>query len=96
MLEKKKILSMKEALYKMTHLPAKAFGLKDRGLIREGMKADITIFNEVDIIDKATFESPHQYPEGINYVIINGKLAIDQSEFKKIKSGEILRKNQIN
>ncbi len=92
----KQILSMKEALYKMTYLPAKAFGLKDRGLIREGMKADITIFNEVDIIDKATFESPHQYPEGINYVIINGKLAIDQSEFKKIKSGEILRKNQIN
>jgi dihydroorotase/N-acyl-D-amino-acid deacylase len=92
----KNVLSMSEAIYKMTYLPAKAFGLKDRGLIRQGMKADITIFNADTVTDKATFESPHQYPEGIKYVIVNGQLAVDNFEFKNLKSGEILRKNQIN
>jgi dihydroorotase/N-acyl-D-amino-acid deacylase len=87
---------MSEAIYKMTYLPAKAFGLKDRGLIKQGMKADITIFNADTVTDKATFESPHQYPEGIKYVIVNGQLAVDNFEFKNLKSGEILRKNQIN
>jgi dihydroorotase/N-acyl-D-amino-acid deacylase len=80
----------------MTYLPAKAFGLKDRGLIRQGMKADITIFNAETVTDKATFESPHQYPEGIEYVIVNGQLVVDNFEFKKLKAGEVLRKNTIN
>tara|TARA_B100000902_G_scaffold21425_1_gene25746 strand:+ start:2652 stop:4238 length:1587 start_codon:yes stop_codon:yes gene_type:complete len=88
----KKVISLSEAIYKMTYLPAKSFGLKDRGLIKPGMKADITIFNEKEIIDKATFEDPHQYPEGIEYVVVNGQLAIDESVFMKIKAGEILRK----
>jgi len=92
----KQVLSLSEAIYKMTYLPAKAFGLKDRGLINEGMKADITIFDANSVIDKSTFESPHQYPEGIKYVIINGQLAVDDFEFKKIKAGEVLRKNSIN
>tara|TARA_B100000575_G_scaffold57829_1_gene43651 strand:- start:7258 stop:8841 length:1584 start_codon:yes stop_codon:yes gene_type:complete len=89
----KKVISMREAIYKMTYLPAKSFGLTDRGLINPGMKADITIFNEKEIIDRATYENPHQYPEGIEYVLINGQLAIDKSVFMKIKAGEILRKN---
>ena len=89
----KNVLSMSEAIYKMTYLPAKAFGLKDRGLIKQGMKADITIFNADTVTDKATFESPHQYPEGIKYVIVNGQLAVDNFEFKKLKAGEVLRKN---
>ena len=91
----KKILSLSNAIYKMTFLPAQTFGLRDRGIIKEGMKADITIFNQNTIIDKSTFDFPHQYPEGIYYVIVNGQLAIDNEEFKNIKAGNILRKNTV-
>jgi len=88
------ILSLNEAIYKMTYLPAKAFGISDRGLLKKGMKADITIFDKNTIIDKATFTSPHQYPEGIKYVIVNGKLAVDDYNFMGLRAGEVLRKNK--
>ena len=91
----KKVLSLKEALHKMTALPAAAMGLKDRGMIAEGYKADLTLFNPDTVVDLATFEKPHQYSKGIEYVIINGKLAIDQTEFKAVKSGQVLKKNAL-
>ena len=91
----KKVLSLKEALHKMTALPAAAMGLKDRGMIAEGYKADLTLFNPDTVVDLATFEKPHQYSNGIEYVIINGKLAIDQTEFKAVKSGQVLKKNTL-
>ncbi|MDA9015492.1 D-aminoacylase [Flavobacteriaceae bacterium] len=87
------ILSLSEAIYKMTLMPAKVMGLNDRGSIGVGKKADLTIFNSETILDKANFEQPHQYSEGIEYVLINGQLAVDQGEFKPIKSGEVLLKN---
>jgi dihydroorotase/N-acyl-D-amino-acid deacylase len=77
----------------MTLLPANTIGLKNRGVLKEGMKADITIFNSNTVIDKATFEKPHQYPEGIYYVMVNGKLSIDDGNFMDIKAGEVLRYN---
>lgn len=89
----KKVITLSEAIYKMTALPAKNIGLKDRGILNEGMKADVTIFNPETIIDKGTFEKPHQYPEGIHYVLVNGQIAIDNKEFKNIKAGKVLRKN---
>lgn len=89
------VLSLAEALHKMTFLPAQAIGLKDRGFIAEGYKADITIFDPKKIIDKASFEKPHQYSEGIEYVIINGKFAVDQALFKPIKSGVVLKKTAL-
>ena len=89
----KKILSLEEAVYKMSLLPAQTIGIKNRGLIKKGMYADITIFDKNTIIDKATFESPHQYSEGIYYVLVNGEIAIDNGEFKNIKAGVVLRKN---
>lgn len=88
----KKIISMPEAIYKMTLLPAESFGLKSRGVLKEGYKADLTIFNQKIVADKATFVSPHQYPIGISYVIVNGQLAIDDGIFMGIKAGEVLRK----
>jgi dihydroorotase/N-acyl-D-amino-acid deacylase len=88
----KNTLSLSEALRKMTYLPAQSLNLSDRGSIAEGMRADITIFNPETVIDKATFEKPHQYSEGIEYVIVNGGLAVDNGEFKDIKSGTVLRK----
>jgi dihydroorotase/N-acyl-D-amino-acid deacylase len=88
----KGVLTLEEAIYKMTALPAKNIGLKDRGILKENMKADITIFDPETIIDKGTFEKPHQYPEGIYYVLVNGQLAVDNKDFKNIKAGNVLRK----
>ncbi len=88
----KSVLSLSEAIYKMTKLAAVTLGLNDRGIIKEKMKADIVIFDPKTIIDKATFEKPHQYPEGIYYVMINGQLSIDEGVFQNIKAGKVLRK----
>jgi dihydroorotase/N-acyl-D-amino-acid deacylase len=88
----KKVLSLPEAVHKMTALPAAAMGLKDRGYLREGMKADVVLFDPETVADKATFENPHQYPEGIPYVIINGRIYVDNEKFKHLKAGEVLRK----
>ena len=89
----KKTIALTEAIYKMTLLPAKTLGLKDRGLIKEKMKADIVIFDPKTIIDKATFENPHQYPEGIDFVIINGQFSVDSGKFKNLKAGKVLKKS---
>tara|TARA_A100001011_G_scaffold227098_1_gene235233 strand:- start:12152 stop:13726 length:1575 start_codon:yes stop_codon:yes gene_type:complete len=88
----KKIISLTEAIHKMTLLPARAMGLKDRGFIAEGYKADLTLFDPEKIIDKATFEKPHQYSEGIEYVIVNGKVTVEKGIFNPIKAGEVLKK----
>ena len=77
----------------MTGMPAKRLGLADRGTIAEGMKADMVVFDSEKVIDKATFENPHQYPEGIDYVLVNGVLAVDKGEFKDHRSGNVLKKN---
>jgi len=86
-----KILTMEEAIRKMTSLPAQRLGLRDRGLIREGMWADITVFNEEKITDKATYLEPHQYPEGMPYIIVNGTIIVDEGEHTGALPGKILR-----
>lgn len=87
-----KALSLEEAIFKMTKKPAELLGLKKRGTLKEGNFADIVVFNPDTIADKGTFVDPVQYPEGIDYVIINGNLVIDNGEYKKILAGEVLRK----
>lgn len=89
----KSIISLSEAIYKMTQLPAKTLGITDRGGIKEGLIADLVIFNPSTVIDKSTFEDPHQYPEGINYVLINGEISVDDGEFKDLRAGNVLRKS---
>jgi N-acyl-D-amino-acid deacylase len=84
------VLSLEEAVRKMSSAPAKRMGLVDRGLIREGMIADITVFNPATIMDKATFEKPHQYPVGIDYVIVNGQLALSKGEWTGARAGKVL------
>jgi N-acyl-D-amino-acid deacylase len=71
------LFRMEEAVRKMTALPAQRLGLQDRGILRDGMKADVVVFNPETVEAKATFDDPKQYPEGIHYVIVNGKLVID-------------------
>ncbi|MBB6324864.1 N-acyl-D-aspartate/D-glutamate deacylase [Algoriphagus iocasae] len=88
----KQILLLPEAIHKMTGLSAKRIGLKDRGLIKEGFFADITIFNPETIIDKSTFTDPHQYPVGIEYVLVNGTVEIDKGELTGKTNGRVIRK----
>jgi N-acyl-D-amino-acid deacylase len=86
-----KLLSLEAAIHKMTGAPAARVGLKERGLIKEGMFADITIFDPAKVIDRATFESPNQYPIGIDYVIVNGKLSVDKGQRTSALGGRVLR-----
>jgi dihydroorotase/N-acyl-D-amino-acid deacylase len=86
-----KLLSLESAVHKMTGGPAARVGLRDRGLIREGMFADITVFDPAKVIDRATFESPNQYPIGIEYVLVNGKISVDKGQRTSTLSGRVLR-----
>lgn len=88
-----KVLSLQTALYKMTGLPAKRIGLKDRGWLKENYFADITIFDADKISDKGTFEKPHQYPVGINYVLVNGQIVLEGEKYNDVRSGKVLRGN---
>jgi dihydroorotase/N-acyl-D-amino-acid deacylase len=85
------LLPLELAIRKMTGLPAENVGLKQRGLIREGYFADITIFDPNTVIDRATFEDPNQYPVGINYVIVNGQIEVDKGQRTPANSGRVLR-----
>ncbi|MDQ4121606.1 MAG: D-aminoacylase [Acidobacteriota bacterium] len=88
-----KIISLEDAVRKMTSLPAQTFGLKDRGLIREGFAADLVLFDEKTIADRATFENPHQYPVGISRVFVNGKAVFDGGKMTAARPGVALKRN---
>jgi len=86
-----KLMPLEFAIHKMTGLPAANVGLKQRGLLRQGYFADITIFDPKTVIDRATFEEPNQYPVGINYVIVNGQIEVDNGQRTPVNSGRVLR-----
>lgn len=86
-----KVLDLPTAIHKMTALPAKRMGLMNRGVLATGNYADITIFDPKTIIDKADFQNPHQYPEGIHYVIVNGKTVVKDGQYFDIRAGKVLR-----
>src|SRR5262249_53923654 len=87
----KKMVSLEEAIRKMTSLPAQTFGLWDRGLLRPGFAADIVIFDEKTITDRATYQQPKQYAEGIAYALVNGQIVIDKGTHNGARPGRILR-----
>jgi len=87
-----KLLSLEEAVRKMTSFPANRLNLKGRGLIRKGYFADLVIFDEARINDKATYENPRQFPKGIEYVIVNGQVLLEKGSLRPIKAGKVLRK----
>lgn len=84
------ILTLESAIRKMTSLPAQKLKLRDRGLIREDMRADIVIMDPKRVIDQATYQNPHRYPEGIKYVLVNGRLVIENGEHTKALPGHVL------
>ncbi|MDC0922544.1 D-aminoacylase [Gammaproteobacteria bacterium] len=85
------ILSLEEAVRKMTSLPAQILSIDNRGLIQEGYYADITIFDASTVTDKATFEDPHQYAEGIYSVLVNGVIVVENGAHNGSRPGRVLR-----
>jgi N-acyl-D-amino-acid deacylase len=86
-----KVLTLPEAIKKMTSLPAQTFGLQTKGVLRSGLDADIVIFDPRKIIDKATYDDPIQPPEGIHYVIVNGEVALQNGELTGAAAGRVLK-----
>ena len=85
------VLSLQEAVRKMTSAPALRLGIKDRGLLREGYKADVTVFDPAEVKDEATFMDPHRFASGIPYVIVNGTVVVDEGEHTGELPGVALR-----
>jgi N-acyl-D-amino-acid deacylase len=87
------VLNLQEAVRKMTSAPAQRLGMWDRGLIKEGFKADVTVFDPDKVKDEATFVDPHRYASGIPYVIVNGTVVVDGGEHTGALPGRALKKN---
>jgi N-acyl-D-amino-acid deacylase len=87
-----RVLTLEEAVHKMTGAPARRLGLRGRGVVQTGGFADLTIFDPRTVADRATFENPHQYPVGIDYVLVNGQLAVDGGRFMRVMAGRVLRR----
>jgi N-acyl-D-amino-acid deacylase len=85
-----KVVSLEDAVRKMSALPAQRLGLADRGVLREGMKADVAVFDPAVVRDRATFEQPHQYAEGFSLVVINGAVAFENGAMTAARPGRIL------
>jgi len=85
-----RLFTIEEAVRKMTSLPARRLNLRDRGLLKVGMKADLVVFDPATVKDTATFEKPMAYPEGIPYVAVNGKLVLDNGKRTRHRPGRPL------
>lgn len=87
----RQLVPLEEGIRKMTGLPASILGLNDRGLIKEGYKADLVIFNQKTIKDKATYENGRQFPDGIDYVIVNGEPTVSKGKHLGALNGQVLK-----
>ncbi len=85
------LISLEDAIRKMTSLPAQTFGFRDRGLLREGLAADLVIFDEKTVGDQSTFAKPHQFPVGISYVVVNGQPVLADQQMTGARPGVALR-----
>jgi len=91
----RRILSLEEAIRKMTSFPAERVGLINKGLIKKGFDADLVIFDFERIIDRSTYSNPHRYPDGIEYVIVNGEIVISEGKHLGSFPGKVIRKKAI-
>ena len=89
----REVIGLSEAVRRMTSLPARRLGLSDRGTLRVGSRADVTIFNPDLVHDTATFDDPHRYPVGIVHVLVNGRLALEGGAQTDVLSGRVLRRS---
>jgi N-acyl-D-amino-acid deacylase len=86
------LISMETAVHKMTGMAATRLGLKDRGFLREGYAADVTVFDPATVKDESTYPDPHRYPTGIPYVVVNGAVVVDHARMSGERTGRIIRK----
>ena len=86
------VLTLPQAVHKMTGQPAARLGLRDRGVLREGAYADLVVFDPATVADRATFEAPHAYPAGIPWVVVNGAVAVAAGEYAGVRAGRVLRR----
>ena len=86
------LFSVEEAVRKMTSLPARRMRLFDRGLLRPGMAADLVVFDPAKVIDRATYAEPRRYPEGIDLVVVNGRVVLDEGKLTAERPGVVLRR----
>jgi N-acyl-D-amino-acid deacylase len=86
------IISWEEVINKISGRPASKFGIKKRGILKEGNYADVAVLNPKEIIDLASYENPYQYSKGVNWVIVNGKVAIENGTYNGSRNGEVIRK----
>jgi N-acyl-D-amino-acid deacylase len=86
------VLSLPQAIRRMTSFSAQRLGLQDRGLLREGMAADITVFDPTTIIDTGTYAEPNRHPIGIAHVLVAGQVAVDKGRLTDIRAGRVLRR----
>ena len=93
MVREEELLSLEEGVRKMTAVPAQRLGLKDRGILRDGMKADIVVFDPETVRATATFEDPKKLPVGIEYVFVNGGLVIDRGSHTGALPGRALKRS---
>ena len=85
------VLTLPDAVRKMTGLPAARLGLTDRGRLAAGLLADLVVFDPATVADQATYEQPHQYPLGIDYVIVNGQVEVDGGKLTDARAGRVIR-----
>lgn len=88
------VISLEQAVRKMTTMPAERIGLRDRGQIRVGYFGDIVVFDPKRVLDQATFQDPHQYPLGIDWVLVNGQIAVADGEFRDERAGRVLKRGR--
>lgn len=86
------VTSLEEMIRRMTSQPARIIGMQDRGIIREGLKADLVVFDQETIKDNATFENPRQYNDGIECVIVNGEIVINKEKSNPVAAGKVFKR----
>lgn len=85
------MISLEDAVRRMTLLPARTFGFRDRGLLREGYQADLVMFDPARVEDKATYQKPHQFSEGFDLVLVNGQVAVEDGKLTGARPGQVIR-----
>ncbi|MEO8372255.1 MAG: D-aminoacylase [Candidatus Solibacter sp.] len=88
------VLTLEDAIRRMTSLPARTFSLRDRGLVREGLAADLVLFDPARVQDKSTYAQPHQYSQGFDVVLVNGQIVVDGGKLTAARPGQPLRHKQ--
>lgn len=88
---KRQVITLEDAIRRMTSLPARTFGFRDRGLVREGYQADLVLFDPARVQDKATYQKPHQYSEGFDLVLVNGVVVVEEGKVTGARPGSVLR-----